>query len=850
MGVVYLAWRADNQFRKQVAIKLLQGSMMSEQILKRFRFERQILANLEHPNIARLLDGGATEQGEPYIVMEYVRGGIPIDRYCEEQGLHLEQRLRLFQTVCSAVQYAHQHLIVHRDLKPGNILVTTDGQVKLLDFGIAKALIPVFGPDEVAHTKTGMMAMTPEYASPEQIRGEPIGVASDVYTLGVVLYQLLTGSLPFRTRTGGMPELMKEVCELEPRKPSTAVANRARFASSDMDEEPCLSQIEGPDKLARKLSGDVDNIVLMAMRKESTRRYASVEQLHEDIRRYLDGMPVMARPATALYRAEKFIRRHAALTAAGVLLLVSLVGGMIATARMAHRAEEQRSIAQTQAAEAERQRRLAQQNAADAKAQAEEAQKERRKADQRFDDVRKLASSLIFDVDGEVVRLAGSTSARKLIVQKGQQYLELLSREREDDKELGEELAYAHTAIGLIQRARNRPNLGDTEGSRASYMKALEVAARVQARHGDSAPLMRARSSAHSGLGDLQLLEGNLDAARKHFEVGLKLAEQVAFLAPQNRDAQRYALGFYGKLAEIVRAGEESDKAEKYLVRAREWCGRALKAHPDDPTAMRDRIVSNSHLAQHYRKERRWQEALRILEGSIPLLDALLKRPETEARIRRDVMVNHASMGECWRNLGSYEKALEHNQKELEFCLRQHRDDPKNVLSHYDLSAAEDHVATDLTRLGRHAEALPHAEASLKAAESAAAIDPRSTMTLHHTNSSLSVLSETLRALGRWPEASKSVLRMVEITEEAHRRQANEETSRQLARRYTQAGDHFRNAAFVAERDQQLAQSHRFYKLAAQLYRDIDDPDELEWVARKLNGLPPGIESSARQELR
>jgi serine/threonine protein kinase/tetratricopeptide (TPR) repeat protein len=852
MGVVYLAWRADQQFQKQVAIKLLQGSMTSEEALKRFRFERQILANLEHPNIARLLDGGATERGEPYIVMEYVRGGAPIDRYCEEHGLRLDQRLKLFQTVCSAVEYAHQHLIVHRDLKPGNILVTGDGQVKLLDFGIAKALVPVFGPDEAAHTKTGVLAMTPEYASPEQLRGEPIGVASDVYTLGVVLYQLLTGCLPFRTRAGGIPELMREVCEQEPRKPSTAVANRTRVTGhGESFKESALSQIEGRVKLSRKLSGDVDNIVLMTMRKEAGRRYASVEQLREDIRRYLEGLPVVARPATAMYRAEKFGRRHAGAIAAATLLAASLVGGMVATSRQAQRADEQRVLAQHQAAEADRQRQLAMKNSSVAKAQADEAQRQRRNADDRFEDVRKLAASLIFDVDVEVARLSGSTAARKVIVEKGLEYLELLSRERADDKQLGEELAKSYAAIGRIQRARNIPNLGDAGGSRKSYEKVLEIAGRVEAKHGNSPSLVKARADAYNGLGDLCYLDGDLPAARGHFAKGLQLAEHYARISPpQDYEAIRYPLRLYGKLADIHMENGQMEQAEILLLRARDWCDRAWKTRQESITASRDRVVSNTHLGILYRKSDRWQEALKLYEHSAVIIEALLTRPEAVGRVRRDYMVNEASLGDCWRNLGSYEKALEHHSRELDFCKRQYQEDPKNVLSHYDLTSSQAHVALDLSKLGRHEQALEHAIAAIKASESAAAIEPRSVMTQQHLNTGLETMVNVLMGQRNWQEAAKYSARMVAMMEEAHRKQPNEGMARELAKQYVRAGDFYRSAAFLADRERHLQEAHRYYTLAVGVYRKLEDTEEQKYIARKLNGVSVSESENSGQPAR
>jgi serine/threonine-protein kinase len=333
MGAVYLAVRADDEYRKQVAIKLVRGGLDSPEMLQRFRSERQILANLDHPHIARLLDGGTTEAGAPYVVMEYV-DGEPIDEYCDRHTLSTVERLKLFRTVCSAVHYAHQNLVVHRDIKPSNILVTADGVPKLLDFGIAKLLHPEPGPHTVAVTRTAVRLMTPEYASPEQVRGEAITTATDVYSLGVVLYELLTGQRPYQFKTYSPQEIERVISEQEPEKPSTAAS---REGSGIRDQGPAAKKEQRTTgdgqrtaaKLRKQLAGDLDNIVLMAIRKEPSRRYASVEQLSEDIRRHLEGLPVMARPATFGYRAQKFVRRHKAgmmATAAVILLISALVG--------------------------------------------------------------------------------------------------------------------------------------------------------------------------------------------------------------------------------------------------------------------------------------------------------------------------------------------------------------------------------------------------------------------------------------------------------------------------------------------------------------------------------------------
>ena len=335
MGAVYLAVRADDQYQKQVAIKLIKRGMDTETILRRFRTERQILANLDHPNIAKLLDGGTTEEGLSYFIMDYV-DGLPIDMYCDTQKLTTVERLRLFRTVCSAVAYAHQNRVVHRDLKPGNILVTAQGVVKLLDFGVAKLLNPEASSKTTGSTAAALRPMTPEYASPEQVRGSVITPASDIYSLGVLLYELLTGHRPYRVRSLTPQEIEHVICEEAPEKPSMVIGRVEEAPDRDRPLTPAsVSETrEGqPEKLRRRLAGDLDTIVLMALRKEPERRYGSVEQFSEDIRRHLEGLPVIARKDAFWYRSAKFIKRNkaavlAATLGAGIILGLVVVAAL------------------------------------------------------------------------------------------------------------------------------------------------------------------------------------------------------------------------------------------------------------------------------------------------------------------------------------------------------------------------------------------------------------------------------------------------------------------------------------------------------------------------------------------
>jgi eukaryotic-like serine/threonine-protein kinase len=333
MSVVYLAERADDIYRKQVAVKLIWSGLMTNEIERRFRQERRILARLDHQNIGHLLDGGVTEDGCQYVVMEYVEG-VPITEYCDVRKLSVTSRLKLFQQICSAVQYAHDNLIIHRDLKPSNILVASDGMVKLLDFGIAKLLDPaLLEIEDPPHSQTGLQAMTPEYASPEQAWGESITTVSDVYSLGVILYELLTGHRPYRLKSRMPQEVAKVISEEEPLLPSVIVGQSVETTGHGGESHLVFSsqQVsefrEGkPERLRARLQGDLDDIVMKALRKEPGHRYRSANDLSEDIGRHLNGEPVAARKGTLTYRASRYVRRHSASVAMAGLVLLVLLG--------------------------------------------------------------------------------------------------------------------------------------------------------------------------------------------------------------------------------------------------------------------------------------------------------------------------------------------------------------------------------------------------------------------------------------------------------------------------------------------------------------------------------------------
>ena len=419
MGEVYLAERADASFDKQVAIKLVHG-VLTPSARERFDAEKQALARLEHPHIARLIDAGETELGWPYLVMEYV-DGKPLDQAVA--GQPFEAILALFLQVCDALGYAHRQLVLHRDIKPNNILVDRDGQAKLLDFGVAKLLQSAEGSEE---SRTVERAYTPDYASPEQVFGRPIGVASDVYSLGVLLYRLLTGVSPYRFNTGDTEALVNAFTDLTVVPPSRAVLTDT------------ATQTFESRKRSWQLAGDLDRVVSMALHKSPERRYASVDALADDLRRFLAQQPVHARPDTFWYRARKFLRRNTLGVAATAAVLLALVAALASSLWQAHLADRQRAL-----------------------------------AERRFEEVRGLAHAMIFDLNDAPVKIPGSTKARGLLVSEALTYLQRLGAGNDNALPLRRELAAAWLRVGDVQGGAGA-NLGDVKGALRSYAQARQ----------------------------------------------------------------------------------------------------------------------------------------------------------------------------------------------------------------------------------------------------------------------------------------------------------------------------------------------------------------------------------------
>jgi eukaryotic-like serine/threonine-protein kinase len=519
MGSVYLAARADEAFQKLVAIKIIRRGLDTEEIIQRFRGERQILASLDHPNIARLVDGGSTEDGPPYFVMDYIEGK-PVDEYCDEHRLNITSRLNLFQSVCGAVRYAHQNLVVHRDIKAGNVLVTKDGVPKLLDFGIAKLLSP--GSVSGDQTLTMMRPLTPEYASPEQVTGGPITTAADVYSLGVLLYRLLTGHSPYRSGISSAAEIQRAIREEEPERPSAVIMRDGPDKEANITPESVARTREGtPEKLRRRLQGDLDNIALMALRKEPARRYASAEQFSEDIGRHLGNLPVMARRDTAGYRAARFVTRHKAGVAAISLLVLSLAAGVLATSWQARVARSERAVAQ-----------------------------------QQFNDVRNLATSFLFEFNSSIQNLPGATPARQLLVQRALEYLSKLSQQARGDAGLQRDLVEAYLKVGDLQGNPYEPNLGDAHGAQDSYEKALAISTDLVKANPKDAVAGRYLARSYQSLGEVLPLLGKARQGANNIRRASEIFQGLLNAIPHDRDLRVQTANCYESLADLLGHGE------------------------------------------------------------------------------------------------------------------------------------------------------------------------------------------------------------------------------------------------------------------------------------------------------
>ncbi len=567
MGVVCLAKRDDGQYERLVAVKLIGSGVHRAKFAKLFWRERQILAQLDHANIARLLDGGTTETGQPYYAMEFVEGE-PLDRYCRRHSLSVRQKLELFISICSAVSYAHGKLIIHRDLKPTNVLVTREGVPKLLDFGVAKILV-----DEAKLETTTGMPLTPRYASPEQIRGEPLTVAADVYALGVLLYELLSGKHPYGHHEG------------------TAATFRAIL------EDPPIPLRQQ----TTEVPGDLENIVMTAIRKEPERRYATVDACCQDVRAFLDGFPVHAAPDTFFYRFSKFTKRNRwTVMAASIALLATTISGMMIW-------------------------------------------REKQQAEMRFQQVRQLAHSVVFELDDAIEDLPGSSRARELLITRGLEYLNALAKNRGHDPGLTYELAQTYMKIGAAQGDLEQANVGNHEGALASYNEARAL------------------------LIDLRRQE----PTNRDVERSLALVDSdIAVLSPRGHvervlDIRREAVSLFEDIAHTSSGIQ----------------------------GLKDLALAHFYLAFAETEQQRYSEALPIWKEALADYAKIEQRENHSPQARRNVALIEKRIAGVYYALGDYASSIAHDDKAAQIDEGRVAADPQSPTARMDLSF-------DLVQLG------------------------------------------------------------------------------------------------------------------------------------------------------
>ena len=733
MAVVYLASRADGEFQQRVAVKLIKRGMDTAAVVERLRRERRILAALDHPSIARLLDGGTTSDGRPWIAMEYIEG-LPIDRFCEQNRLTIEERCRLVDKVCEAVAYAHRNLVVHRDLKPSNILVLPDGSPKLLDFGIAKVLREDDALAEEPLTRGPAPPLTPEYASPEQIQCGPVTTASDVYSLGVVLYEVLAGERPYRLSSTTLSELERAICTAGPRKPSTVESL--------------------PLRTRRRLAGDLDNIVLMALHKDVARRYRSAERLAEDLRRHLQGLPVHARRDTLAYRAGKFIRRNFTAVAAGVLLAASVIAGALIDIRQAHAARE------------------------------------------RFDELRAFARTVLVDVHGQLADIPGAAKARQALVAYVDDYLRRVAAQHAgDDTALATEFATTYLRLGEMQGAtpeaiasfengrllleRKRGNrslassdtlvlarlraregstlvdLGRTAEGVESLNAAIGLSAGVQSAGGWNAEAQLVQAFAGWRLARLYRIQNRLQEAEKQARIAIAATDELLRRGVRAKEVYEIATGARNVLAGslrrlghwqegmqtyqkaladteeraraepgsvsllrelarshqvlgdmVVRTPNHDENQVRYHVRSAIAIAERLTAlDPSDRTAQSELAQYLSSGAETLRQPDEAGEAIGYLRRALPIMETVLKSQPGDGDLLLYYALTEADMGDFLGRRGQTAEAVAWLRRGIADLTRLLHRDPSNTLHLLELIKVQEWLAVNLARAGQETEA-------------------------------------------------------------------------------------------------------------------------------------------------
>ena len=728
MGSVWLAKRNDGRFDRQVAIKFLHLAIASSSA-ERFKREGRILGHLSHPHIAELIDAGVTERGEPYLVLEHVEGE-PIDQYCDHHRLDLASRIRLVLDVCGAVTYAHSNLVVHRDLKPSNVLVRNDGQVKLLDFGIAKFLADeTSSADATLLTLQAGFALTPLFAAPEQVTGAPITTATDVYSLGLILYLLLTGTHPLNASIGSAIELIKAIVETEPLHLGDGVS------LSSAHKSIAENRSTTPDRLSRELRGDLETIVAKSLKKNSGERYSSVSAFADDLRRYLAHQPVSARPDSFAYRTGKFVARNKPGVILGSLAVIAAATAIIAVQREAHRAEY------------------------------------------RFQQVQRLAHTVLFDLNPEIENLAGSTPARELLVKTSLEYLDSLAAESGNDPKLQIELATAYEKIGDVQGNSRYSNLGHPEASLESYRKAVTIARKLR----PSADRLEILASAYTRIGTVQATQlGDRMTGRENLRTATQIADSIpATTARPDYELRVQAYGFLGDIDELNDPSRAVAPIQRALEIAREWSRADSGPHPKIYLAvlMKDWADIQWSLGD-------LNTARKILLDSLKIFQDLRVQEPNNAEWRTQEIVDWDRMGLLsghpdFFNLGDRKTAAKWFQKVVLQSQQNLDEDPKDMRARFDLSES----IAELAAVYRDSEPRRSEQLyrrSIELSTSALAANPQDFEILYWQSFERIGFASLATRVGKNPVAREELQKAISVLEGLSRRDPEEISAHQL----------------------------------------------------------------------
>jgi non-specific serine/threonine protein kinase/serine/threonine-protein kinase len=785
LGAVYLAARADDEYRKQVAIKIIRRGLDTEDIIRRFRNERQILAQLDHPNIARLIDGGTTDDGLPYFVMEYVNGE-PINVFCDAHALPTAERLTIFRKVCAAVTYAHQNLVIHRDLKPSNILVTESGEPKLLDFGIAKLL---GANDELlARTIPALRVMTPEYASPEQVKGDNIMTTSDVYSLGVLLYELLTGQRPYRLKTRTPEEIARAITEQEPERPSTAVTHT---------RNPPQSAVRGP----KFLRGDLDNIVLMAMRKEPMRRYSSVAQFSDDIRRHLEGMPVIARKDTLRYRSEKFIRRHKVTVAAVALIALSLIAGIIATFWEARRATQQRD-----------------------------------RAERRFADVRRLSNALLFEIAPKIERLQGATEARQSLLTQSLKYLDSLANESGSDPALQNELAAAYEKVGDLQGNPTNPNLIAMADALVSYEKANAIRRKLLDKNPGDAEQRRLLANNYRVLGDIRWQTKEPVESLKNSEAALALYQELLAHTPASTELRMALAQTNHDIGMNFSTNGKKAASTAYFQKAIDSAEDLRRQSPDRIDVLT--LLANGHkqMGNALSWEQKQKEGEAEMARAVTINEALVAANPDDFSLQTGLYQTYMMTSNVYEEVNN-ELASDYAFKALEIIKRVAEKDPANLRAKQQLAKAYSRVGVTLANVGKTAESVLYLEKAVALLQTIAQNETKNRRFRYDLAIALTRLGDTRHEQHDFQAALNDLEKATEVLSELVKSDAADNASlRDLASAHSSLAkthEDFAAGAIAESRPLHRRMAREHFQHALDLLRQLETRNALSKVDRK-----------------